>query len=102
MKLDIEELVRRQRDFFNTGCTIDISYRMQALKKLYAALKAWESRLNAALKEDLNKSVHEAYMCETGLTMSELGYMIKHMKKWSRRKHVSTPPCAICRKKLCC
>ena len=64
---------------------------MQALKKLYAALKAWESRLNAALKEDLNKSVHEAYMCETGLTMSELGYMIKHMKKWSRRKHVRTP-----------
>lgn len=91
MKLDIEELVRRQRDFFNTGCTTDISYRMQALKKLYAALKAWESRLNAALKEDLNKSVHEAYMCETGLTMSELGYMIKHMKKWSRRKHVRTP-----------
>lgn len=91
MKVDIEELVRRQREFFNTGKTIDISYRKHALLKLYAALKVWEGRLNAALKEDLNKSEHEAYMCETGLTMSELRYMIKHVKRWSRRKHVRTP-----------
>lgn len=89
--MNIEELVRRQREFFNTGKTIDISYRKQALLKLYEALKTWESRLNAALKEDLNKSEYEAYMCETGLTMSELRYMIKHVKRWSRRKHVRTP-----------
>lgn len=91
MKVNIEELVRRQREFFNTGKTIDISYRKQALLKLYEALKTWEDRLNAALNEDLNKSEYEAYMCETGLTMSELRYMIKHVKKWSRRKHVRTP-----------
>lgn len=89
--MNIEELVRRQREFFNTGKTIDISYRKQALLKLYEALKTWEDRLNAALNEDLNKSEYEAYMCETGLTMSELRYMIKHVKKWSRRKHVRTP-----------
>lgn len=89
--MDIEQLVERQRAFFNTGRTIDISYRMQALNKLYNALKEWEDRLNAAVKEDLNKSVHEAYMCETGLTMSELNYMKKHVKKWSRRTRAGTP-----------
>lgn len=89
--MDIEQLVERQRAFFNTGRTIDISYRMQALNKLYNALKEWEGRLNAAVKEDLNKSVHEAYMCETGLTMSELNYMKKHVKKWSRRTRAVTP-----------
>ena len=47
--MNIEELVRRQREFFNTGKTIDISYRKQALLKLYEALKTWEDRLNAAL-----------------------------------------------------
>lgn len=50
-----------------------------------------EADLAAALKEDLGKSRMESYMCETGLTLSELTWMQKHLRSLMRSKRVSTP-----------
>ena len=46
----------------------------------------YENEINQALYEDLGKSPSESYMCEVGLTLSELSYQIKHIKRWSRAK----------------
>ena len=44
-----------------------------------------------ALYKDLGKSQFESYMCEVGLTLSEISYMIKHIRTFSREKNVPTP-----------
>lgn len=82
--MEISELVRRQRAYFQTHATLDINYRLTMLKKLKETIQLYESRIHAALKADLGKSETESYMCETGLTLSELSYQISHLKRWAR------------------
>ncbi len=90
-KDEIQTIVKKQREFFNTGVTLDVKYRIAALKKLKAVMTRDIDEINAALKADLGKSAFESYMCESGLSLSELDYMIAHAKKFSKVRHVSTP-----------
>ena len=87
----INKLVQSQRHFFLTGTTLDINVRIDALKKLYSAIKKHENEIFDALYKDLGKSQFESYMCEVGLTLSEISYMLKHIRKFSREKNVPTP-----------
>lgn len=82
--MDIPALVRAQRTYFQTGATLPIQTRQAALDKLRRALLAWEGRLEAALAADLNKSPAESYLCEVGLTLSELGYVRRRLARWAR------------------
>jgi aldehyde dehydrogenase (NAD+) len=88
---DIKELVEAQRNYFNSGKTLDVKFRKGKLKELYKAIKNNLDNIHAALKADLGKSESESYMCETGLVLSELSYMIKHAKKFAKAKRVTTP-----------
>ena len=87
----INKLVQSQRHFFLTGTTLDVNVRIDALKKLYSAIKKHENEIFDALYKDLGKSQFESYMCEVGLTLSEISYMLKHIRKFSREKNVPTP-----------
>lgn len=89
--MQIEELVKEQRTYFASGKTFDLRGRMQALEKLEQAVKKYEQPLYDALKADLGKSRAEAYMCEVGMTLSELRYVKKHLRSWSRDRRVRTP-----------
>ena len=40
---DIKDLVEKQRNFFHSGITLDIDYRIQALKKLKACIQQNEN-----------------------------------------------------------
>ena len=73
---EIEKLVKKQRDFFNSGETLNVSFRISALEKLRACIIKYEKKINQAIRADLGKSAFESYMCETGLVLSELTYMI--------------------------
>lgn len=88
--MNIEEIVKKQREFFETGKTFDVSYRIEMLKKFRQAILDNESAINDALKQDLGKSETETYMCETGMTLSELSYQIKHIKRWVKNKRRRT------------
>ena len=88
---DIAALVERQKAYFAQGQTLDLRFRRDALERLRAAIHLHEEDIHAALKADLGKSATESYMCETGLTLSELTHMQKHLKGYARRHHVPTP-----------
>ena len=88
---DASLIVARQRAYFATGATLPLSFRKQALDALRASILRHEADINAALMQDLGKSTSETYMCETGMTLSELSYMRSHMARWARRHHVLTP-----------
>ena len=89
--MKIDEILVRQRVFFATGQTIPVKFRIEMLKKLYKAVKNNEQEINDALKADLGKSDFEGFMCEVGLSLTEISYMIKHVKRFARRKIVYTP-----------
>ncbi len=89
--MKITDIVQAQRTFFRTGETLPIKYRKQALNKLKKAIQAHEKELLEALHTDLGKSEMEAYMCEVGLTISEIDYVSARLRRWARNKRVCTP-----------
>lgn len=88
---EIKDLVTRQRKYFQTGATLPVSVRGDALKRLYGVISGCEKEIHTALKRDLGKSGFESYMCETGLVLEEISYMLKHIHRFSREKNVRTP-----------
>ena len=89
--MNMQALVSAQRAYFRTGATLDLAFRQQALDTLEDALRAREGALLDALKVDLGKSAGEGYLCEVGLTRSELSYVKKHFARWARAKRAPTP-----------
>ncbi len=90
-ELDIANLVSLQRRFFLTGATLPVSKRLELLKNLRDCIRRNEAAIAQALSADLGKSSFESYMCETGLVLSELSYMIKHLPAFAKEKTVPTP-----------
>ena len=88
---EIKDILQQQNHFFSSGKTIPAEFRLKQLENLKEAMIRHEADLAAALKEDLGKSRMESYMCEIGLTLSELTWMQKHLRSLMRSKRVSTP-----------
>lgn len=89
--MEIEKSVRRLHKFYATGRTKDYAFRKVALLKLQAGIRKYEKELIKALQKDLHKSGTEAYMTEIGMTLSELEYNLRHLKKWMRPQYVHAP-----------
>ncbi len=87
----IDYLFDKQKEFFQTGVTFPVAFRIAALKKLRECIVRREDEIIAALKADLGKSDFESYMCEIGMVLSELTYLIKHTKKFAKKRKVHTP-----------
>ena len=84
-------LVEKQRRYFASGATLPLSARISALKKLYAKIKEHEPEITEALNADLGKSRLEGFMCETGLVLGEISYMLKHIRKFAKDEKKHTP-----------
>ena len=89
--MDIQELVRAQRAYFDTGATRPYAFRLLQLKKLQQALRDNEQLLEQAMMQDFRKAPMEVYMCETGMVLEELRFHLKHLKGWMRERAVPTP-----------
>lgn len=90
-KQQIKHLIAIQRAYFNTGNTLPVPKRILALKKLKAAILHYQPQIEIALQKDLGKSAFESYMCEIGMTLSEIDYMLKHIHSYAKEQHVHTP-----------
>lgn len=89
--MNIENIVKEQRKYFNEFNTRDINSRIDTLKTIQRWIKNNQDKILDALKEDLNKCEAESYMCEIGMALSDIRYQINHLKKWSKRKIVIPP-----------
>lgn len=89
--IEIKEVVDKMRAWHSEGHTLRLSSREAALDRLKMTIQKYEKDINAALKADLHKCSTETYMCESGLTLSELSYVRKHLKKWMQPGRVMTP-----------
>ena len=84
----IQALLEQQRAHFFSGRTLPVQARIQALDRLEKAILDHEEDLYRALQADLGKSRMEAFLCEISLTLSELRYVRRHVRRWARKKPV--------------
>ena len=87
----IQRIAEKQKAYFRSGATLDISFRKQMLKKLLNAMNKWESRICDALWTDLHKSYEEAYLTEISIVTGEIRNHIKNLGKWAARKRRPSP-----------
>ena len=88
---EITAIVDKQRSYYAAGATLPVERRIEALKKLRQALLRHEQAIAEAIRQDLGKPKEESYMCETGLVISEISYLLRHIRAWAKEKTVATP-----------
>ncbi len=90
----VHQMVLDQRAFFQTGKTLDVSWRIEQLKALRGAVKSHEAQILRALNEDLGRHLVEGYFCDVGTVILEINEMISGLRKWARPElHYSGPLC---------
>ena len=89
-KETVHELVESQREYFRSGETLDVSWRMKQLLKLRRAVESHEKELTDVLTADLGRSYAEGYFCDVGTVILEINEILRGLKKWARpEKHFS-------------
>ncbi|WP_280770220.1 aldehyde dehydrogenase [Salipaludibacillus daqingensis] len=91
MKDAIHSLIHKQKQYYYSGETKEISFRKEQLTKLKEAIKHRESDILDALKKDLNKSEYEAYLTEIGFLLNEIKDMLKNIDYWATPRKEKTP-----------
>lgn len=71
------KLTEAQKQFFETGRTRDLAFRICQLQLLADAMRKNETVLEEALKKDLGKSAFESYATEIGFVLADIRYSIK-------------------------
>lgn len=87
----IKELVAKQRAYFRSHQTLDIAFRLRALKRLRGAIKMYEEELMEALYIDLHKSSEEAFITEISIVLGEIDNFLKHLPRWAAPSKKHTP-----------
>ena len=82
--MELQHVVQAQRDFFSLNTTKNIKFRLEKLKLLKSNILKFQDEICEALKADLGKSSTESYMAEIGMVITELNYIIKHLKGWAK------------------
>ncbi|QKG84102.1 aldehyde dehydrogenase [Kroppenstedtia pulmonis] len=89
--VQIDEILKKQRSFFQSGTTRELAFRLEQLQKLKEVVLKYEPQIIAALKESLNKSEFESYATEIGFLLKEIRVMMKYLASWSKPKKVKSP-----------
>lgn len=84
---DFAPMLATARAFFQTGQTLDPSWRLARLRDLRTAIKKAGPDIDQALQQDLHKSSYEAFMTETAMVLDELDHAIRHLRRWARPSH---------------
>ena len=86
----IASIVEKQRSFFNSGTTGGVEYRIRQLRLFERVMKENEKLLLDAIYADLKKSPYDTFSSELSLVYREISFMIKNIRRWSRRQRVGT------------
>ncbi len=87
----IQAIAVAQKQYFRTGATLDIKFRLQMLRRLEEGIRANEKALCDALWADLHKSYEEAYLTEISIVYGEIRQHLRHLRRWARKEKCPTP-----------
>lgn len=88
--MEIHELLKKQKNYFFSGKTLNIDFRRKTLIKLKNIIKENEERILEALKKDLGKSDFESYLTEVGVVYDEINLHIKNIHKYAKREKLKS------------
>ena len=88
--MNITNVVDAQKQYFKTGATLPISFRLAALKKLRKEITDQENAICEALHLDFKKPYFEAVITETSIILKELDEFISNLKSWSKTEKVTS------------
>lgn len=91
VSLNLQSLHRTQQDYFASGITRTYACRRAALTALQTALHKYHHDIVAALHADLRKPAFEAVVGEIDITLQELVYVRRRLRRWMARRRVRTP-----------
>ena len=91
MNIRLDELLQKQKDYFRTGETRDIEFRISKLKRLKKAIKIYEQKVLEALRKDLGKPEQESFFSEVGGIYASIDLFVKNLAKWTKSRAVNTP-----------
>lgn len=83
---EISTDLTKPEDFFHSGATLPVPYRLEVLSLLEGAIQNRQEQIESALAEDLGKSQQEAYSTEIAIVLSELRYAKRHLNSWARKQ----------------
>ena len=87
---NISKKYEKQKQFFNSGTSKSIQYRINSLKKLKKNISLNENEIISALRSDLGKSETETFFSEIALIYIEINLALKNIKRWSKKRKVSS------------
>ncbi len=91
LSMNILETIEKQREFFNSGKTRPVEFRLTQLRSLKQSIKNHEKQIFAALASDLGKCEFEVYESEIGNIYEEINFAIKNLQSWVKPEKVRTP-----------
>ncbi len=86
--MNIAQIIQKQKDYFKTQRTKNISFRKKSLQNLKSEIQKREADIIDALYKDFKKSEFESYALEIGIILAELDLVIKKINAWSKPKTV--------------
>lgn len=87
-RIDISAIVQQQRNFFRSGQTQNLDFRIQQLQRLKQAIADSKADILAALQADLGKPEFEAYATEIGV-LREFDVVLRRLRGWAKPQRVS-------------
>lgn len=86
--LNFTSLLLQQRQYFNSGATRPLAFRLEQLKKLKALIRDYEPQILQALRQDLHKPNFEGYLAEILASTREIDYALRHLAQWTKPRPV--------------
>ena len=88
--MNYENILQKQKDFFYSQKTKDVTFRIEQLKKLKKVILDHEKSLYDAIYKDFGKSEIDTYLTEISIIINEINYFIKNVKSLSKAKRQRT------------
>lgn len=82
-------ILKKQRDYYSTQKTKDVSFRKKTLKKLQKEIISREDDIAEAIYGDFKKPKFETYAAETQFVLAELKLTLKNIAYWARPERKS-------------
>lgn len=90
-KNTFEKLLQQQKQFFRSGKTKDISFRIETLIKLKKVVSDHEKEILDAVYADLHKDEIDAYATELSSVYNEIKIAVSEVRDWAARVKMKTP-----------
>ena len=84
----IQEAIQKQREFFQTGQTKSLDFRLAQLQRLKESIIEYQDAIVESVKADLGRPPFEAYFEIAALAEANLA--IKKLRSWAKPRKVKT------------